>query len=146
MLLANILKNSRYFIANRSRANEAGIAYSEISSRFFEGAAAGTIMLGIAPDTEEFHQNFDWQDAIIPIPFDCPDIADIIHSLNSQPERLEIIRRQNVSQAMLRHDSVHRLQTVFETLNLMPTPKMSQRVETLKEIAYSIYQPQAEQV
>ncbi|WP_204141721.1 glycosyltransferase [Halomicronema sp. CCY15110] len=146
MLLANILKNSCYFIANRSRANETEVAYSEISSRFFEGAAAGTVMLGIAPDTEEFHQNFDWQDAIIPIPFDCPNIADIIQSLNSQPERLEIIRRQNVSQAMLRHDSVHRLQKVFETLNLAPTPKMLQRVDTLKEIAHSIYQPQAEQV
>lgn len=142
MLLANILKNSRYFIANRSRANETEVAYSEISSRFFEGAAAGTIMLGIAPDTEEFHQNFDWPDAVIPTPFDCPDIADLIQSLNNQPERLEGIRRQNVSQAMLRHDSVHRLQTIFDAVGLTPTPKMSQRVNTLQEIAHSLYQPQ----
>jgi hypothetical protein len=146
ILLANLLKNSRYFIANCSRANESQVAYSEISSRFFEGAAAGTVMLGKAPDTAEFHHNFDWPDAVIPIPFDCPDIAEIIQSLNHQPERLDVIRRQNVSQAMLRHDSVHRLQQIFDCLGLAPTSKMLKRVDSLKEMAQSIHRQQSEPV
>ena len=55
-MLATILKNSRYFIANRSYINrpEFTEGREEISARFYEGAAAGTVMIGEAPRVEEF--------------------------------------------------------------------------------------------
>jgi hypothetical protein len=49
----------------------------EIPARFYEGAAAGTVMIGEAPGTEEFKRQFDWPDAVIHMPFDSPDIGRI---------------------------------------------------------------------
>ena len=36
--------------------------------------AAGTVMIGEAPRTEEFERQFDWPDAVIHLPFDSPDV------------------------------------------------------------------------
>jgi hypothetical protein len=76
-MLATILKHSCYFIANRSRVDnpEFTAGCHEISARFYEGAAVGTVMIGEAPRTEEFKRQFDWPDAVIHVPFDSPDIA-----------------------------------------------------------------------
>ena len=51
IMLATLLKHSRYFIANRSHVNnpEFTAGRDEISARFYEGAAAGTVMIGEAP-------------------------------------------------------------------------------------------------
>ena len=53
-MLATLLRNSRYFIANRSHVNnpEFTAGRDEISARFYEGAAAGTVMIGEAPRTQ----------------------------------------------------------------------------------------------
>src|SRR5207248_4288889 len=63
-MLATILRHSQYFIANRSYVNrpEFTAGREEISSRFYEGAAAGTVMMGEAPRAEEFARQFDWPD------------------------------------------------------------------------------------
>src|SRR5262249_17784813 len=59
--LASLLQRSRYFIANRGRVNEPEHTRGrdEISGRFYEGAAAGTVMLGEPPRTDEFARQFD---------------------------------------------------------------------------------------
>ena len=79
LMLATTLKHSRYFIAHRSRVNdpEFTAGRDEISARFYEGAAAGTVMVGEAPRTEDFKRQFDWPDAVIQVPFDAPDIGQI---------------------------------------------------------------------
>lgn len=140
LLLANLLKRSRYFIANRARANEPTITKGkdELSSRFFEGAAAGTIMLGDPPLTAEFNQCFDWPDAVISIPFDAPDIAAIIADLDTQADRIRCIRNNNVAYSLLRHDSVHRLEEIFKEVGIEPTNAMKRRKSYLKDIAASL--------
>ena len=77
LMLATILKHSRYFIANRSHVNnpEFTAGRDEISARFYEGVAAGTAMIGEAPRTEAFQRQFDWPDAVIHLPFDSPDVC-----------------------------------------------------------------------
>jgi len=107
----------------------------EISSRFYEGAAAGTVMIGEAPRTEEFKRQFDWPDAVIHVPFDSPKIGDILADLSSNMERLRTIRRNNAREAALRHDWLHRIQAVFATLGLTPTDAMQARAERLSQIA-----------
>ena len=64
------------------------VGRDEISARFYEGAAAGTVMIGEAPRTDEFKRQFDWPDAVIDLPFDSPDIGNILADLNGDPERL----------------------------------------------------------
>jgi hypothetical protein len=137
LLLAELLRHSRYYVANRSRANEPNFTANrqEISGRFFEGAAAGTVMLGEAPEMTDFKELFDWQDAVINVSFDCADIERVLAELDSDPERLLRIRCQNSSQAALRHDWVHRLHHVFDVLGLPSTSGMIQREQQLRALS-----------
>jgi hypothetical protein len=136
-MLGSILRHSRYFIANRSRVNdpEFTAGREEISARFYEGAAAGTVMIGEAPRSQEFVRQFDWPDAVIHVPFDSPDIGRILADLNSDPKRLQAIRCNNARQAALRHDWLHRIRVVFEVLGLAPTEGMQARAHRLEQIA-----------
>jgi hypothetical protein len=140
LLYANLLRRSRYFIANKARANEPEVTRGadEIAGRFFEGAAAGTVMVGVPPESPAFAQHFGWPDAVIPTPFDAPDIADILARLDADPRRVEGIRRRNVAESLLRNDWVHRLVTIFGTVGLEPTPGMLQRVARLRAIAAEV--------
>jgi hypothetical protein len=137
LLLANLLKRSRFFIANRALVNEDEMTAGrdEISGRFYEGAAAGTVMLGEAPRTEEFKRQFDWPDAVIPLPFHSPDVGRVLFDLGRDSDRLERISLDNVRNAALRHDWVHRLRAVFETVGLPPTEAMLERESRLEAIA-----------
>ncbi len=136
-MLATLLKHSCYYIANRSYANKPEFTegHDEISARFYEGAAAGTVMIGEAPRTEEFKQQFDWSGAVIHMPFDSPDVSCILADLNGDPERLRAVRRNNVREAAQRHDWLHRIQVVFDTLGLEPTGEMRARAKRLKQVA-----------
>jgi Glycosyl transferases group 1 len=136
-MLATLLKHSCYYIANRGHVNEPEFTAGreEISARFYEGAAAGAVMIGEPPRTKEFKRQFDWPGALIDVPFDSPDIGRILAELNSDPERLRAIRRSNVREAALRHDWLHRIQVVFDTLGLAPTEKMRARAKQLDQIA-----------
>jgi Glycosyl transferases group 1 len=137
--LAALLKHSRYFIANRSYVDrpEFTAGRDEISARFYEGAAAGAVMIGEAPRTEEFARQFDWPDALIPVPFDSPDIGRILADLDGEPERLRAVRSANVRNAAQRHDWLHRILTVLDAVGLPPTGKMRARARRLERIASS---------
>jgi hypothetical protein len=136
-MLATILKHSCYYIANRSYVNKPELirGRDETSSRFYEGVAAGTVMIGEAPHTEEFRRQFNWPDAVIHVPFDSPDIGRIVADLDSDPKRLRTIRRNNVREAALSHDWLHRIRVVFDVLGLPPTEGMRARAQRLDQIA-----------
>lgn len=136
-MLATILRHSRYFVANRSHVNnpEFTAGRDEISARFYEGLAAGTVMIGEAPRSAEFARQFDWPDAVIHLPFDSPDVAHILADLNGNPGRLAAIGNRNAREAALRHDWLYRIQTVFDVLGLAPTEKMQMRADQLAQAA-----------
>ena len=137
LLLASLLQRSRYFIANRSRINdpENTGGHEEIAGRFYEGAAAGAVMLGEPPNTEQFRSQFGWPDAIIRMPFDCPDVGRVLAELDADPQRLARIEHENARNAALQHDWIHRLEIVFKTVGLDPTPAMIERRRRLDELA-----------
>ena len=137
LLLASMLQRSRYYFANRARVNEPEYTRGrdEISGRFYEGAAAGAVMIGEAPQLDSFARQFDWTDAVIHVPFDSPDIIHILARLDADPERLARIRRNNIINAALRHDWLNRLRTVFDTFGLRPTPAMLLRQQRLQALA-----------
>ena len=136
-MLASLLQRSRYYIANRSYVNipEVAKGLEEISARFYEGAASGAVMIGEAPKSKEFDQQFNWPDAVINLPFNSPQILEFLTELDQDKQRLERIRRNNVTNAALRHDWVYRLKTVFDTLNVTPTAAMNKRMESLNILA-----------
>jgi len=137
LLLASLLQRSRYLITNRALANEPEITmgHDELGSRFYEGVAAGTVLLGEPPVTEEFNRQFGWPDAVIQVPIDSPDIGEVLAELDRDPQRLARIRRDNLRNAALRHDWIYRIRTVFETVGIAPTQAMLAREERLRELA-----------
>ncbi len=139
-LIANIAKRSRYFVVNSAKANrkwETG-GQDEIGYRYFEGAAAGTVMIGSHPETEVFKEHFDWPDSVIKVPFDCPNIADVLAELDSQPKRIEKIRRDNIVQSLLRHDWVYRWKAILEIAGFEPEIAVAEREKRLEKLASEV--------
>ncbi len=136
-LMANLLKDSRYFITNHAKANMPVLitSDSEIGYRFFEGAAAGTVMIGCPPQGEHFKRYFDWPDAVIPIRFDEPNIDQIISELDAQPDYLKQIQTNNVVNSLRKHDWVYRWEKVLQKLGLPSTHAMAVRQTRLKVLA-----------
>ncbi len=140
LLYSNLLKRSRYFIANCARANEPAVTKGndEIAARFFEGAAAGTVMVGVPPRTEVFRELFDWPDAVIPAPFDAPRIGDLIQELDQDPERVARIRLAGVTNALLRHDWAYRLRTILGDAGVSLPPALLEREARLRATSEKI--------
>jgi len=138
--LTNMAKRSRYFIVNPGhidRPDRTG-GQSEISFRYFEGAASGTIMIGEHPKSEEFRELFNWPEAVIHLPFGSDKIKTIINELDRQPDRQEKIRRNNMVQSLLRHDWVYRWEIILETAGLKPMPELLERKKRLRDLSNMI--------
>jgi hypothetical protein len=141
-LIANVAKRSRYFLVNPGlidRPDKRGNQI-EVGNRYFEGAAAGAILVGERPNNQVFETLFDWPDAVIPLAYDSPDINLLIRELDQQPEKQDRIRRNNVTQALLRHDWVYRWEVMLKAAGLEPMPELLQRKESLRKLAVSVSQ------
>ena len=139
-LFANVAKRSRYFIVNPGYIDRPDIRGDqiEIGNRYFEGAASGTVMVGERPKTETFEQLFDWPDAVVDLPYNSTNIDAVIRDMDRQPERIENIRRANVTQALLRHDWAYRWEAILQATGLAPMPELSARKERLRHLAGNI--------
>ncbi len=136
-LMANMAKRSRYFIVNPGKIDfpeETG-DQSEFGSRLFEGAAAGTIMIGEHPKNKEFDKIFHWPDAVVHLPYASDKIEMIINELDRQPDRQEKIRKNNVVQSLLHHDCIYRWETILRIAGLEPMPMLYERKKRLSELS-----------
>lgn len=144
--LAELIKRSRYFPAMRAKFDvpQQTATQHEVGFRFFEGAAAGAVLLGAAPNTPMFDQFFGWKDAVVPC---TPDnIATVIEALESDPERVERIRRSNIINSLRRHDCADRWSDVLAAAGLPTTPGIEARRHRLAELMMSIGQDTASAV
>lgn len=133
-LFANLIRRCRYFLVSRAKTNEPGQVQGqqEFGPRFFEGAAAGAVLVGDAPDRGPFLEQFDWPDALIREPADSKKIPDLIAELDADPVRLDKVRRANVSNVLRRHDWVYRWQQVLDVVGLPATEALRARREALE--------------
>jgi Glycosyl transferases group 1 len=139
-LYSNLVKRSHYMIVNKAKFDLQAQAnpQEEVGPRFFEAAAGGAVMLGSPPKCETFTDFFDWEDAVIEIPFDCSNIADIINDLNAQPERLARIRRESVVSSLLRNDWIYRWEEILKTIGIDTTPQIQKRKAYLENLVCNI--------
>ena len=140
LLLANTIKRTRFFMAFNpsSLANTKAdkVAGEQVlPARLFEGAAGGAIILGSAPQCPEFHEYFDWPDAVIEISPESGDIAAVIDELDAQPQRAELIRRTNAIRCLLKHDWVYRWEHILSTIGMEPLAQLRHRKSRLSDIA-----------
>lgn len=137
LMLAEKLKRTRFFMANKAKVNEEGEKgdQEEVGFRFFEGAAAGTVMIGDPPDVVSFRENFDWPDAVVHLPYGSTAVADVLDELASDPDRLERISRENVRNSLERHDWAYRWEQVLGWAGLPPDDRLDERKEGLRSLA-----------
>jgi len=147
ILFSNTAKRSKYFIVNPGLIDRPEVRGNqmETGNRYFEGAAAGTIMLGERPDNPAFEELFGWPDAVIQMPYNCGEVEEIIGPIESDPERQDRIRRRNVAEALMRHDWVYRWEVILQAVGLEPTLAMSRRKDTLSQLAQIAACNQAQQ-
>lgn len=139
-MFANFAKRSRYFIVAPAKAYQPDESKDqiEVGFRYFEGSAAGAILLGQIPHGEAFDELFNWQDSVIEIKADGTDVEECLASLASQPERLQAISRRNAKHALLRHDWVYRWQQILDIASLPALPALDIRKEKLRALAEQI--------
>lgn len=136
-LFANVAKRSRYFMVapGKMDAPEETQGQVEVGHRYYEGAAAGTVMVGQAPDCDAFRELFPWDDPVIHVEPNGSDVCEVLTRLDSEPERVAALSRRNASQALLRHDWVYRWKEIFETARIPPSAQMAARERRLAELA-----------
>lgn len=136
-LFANTAKRSNYFIVNPGqidRPDKRGNQI-EIGNRYFEGIAAGMILVGEVPKNGEFEKLFDWPDAVIHLPYGSEDVDEVFCALEEDPGRQERIRSANVVQALKRHDWAYRWEAILRRVGLEPAPGLSARKIRLSALA-----------
>ncbi len=138
--LADIVKRTRYFLVNVAQCTVPALTggQQELGYRYFEGAAAGTVLIGELPPRAAAAAGFDWPDAVVPLPFDSDAIGEVIRTMDADPARVAQIRRNNMIQSLRRHDHVHRWARVLEAAGLEPMPALQERRRALNELADQI--------
>src|SRR5258706_266852 len=136
-LFANMAKRSRYFLVGAAKmdALDERRGQAEVGYRYYEGAAAGTVMIGEAPDCEAYRELFGWPEAVIQAQPDGSDIMAVLRDLGSDPERTAAISRRNAKEALLHHDWIHRWNEMFRVAGIEPSPGMAARERRLKDLA-----------
>lgn len=136
---ASLLQRSRYSVVYRINDEPGRIKRTggeeSLTNRYFEALAAGTIMLGSAPDSEEWNEAFPWPDAIVPLRAPAPDVLDVIEELDRDPARIDRARRAAISTFLHRHDWAHRWREVLALVGVEEHPRLAQRLDRLRERA-----------
>jgi hypothetical protein len=136
-LYASIAKRSRYFLVAPGKANMLEETQGQIEPgfRYYEGSAAGAVMLGQAADCEAFRTMFDWPDAVIEVKPDGSDLAGVLAELAADPARVARAARRNSAEALLRHDWIYRWKRILEIAGLESGPGMAVRETALRNLA-----------
>lgn len=134
-LLANLVKRTKYFVANRAKIDHVETrGQEEIGSRHFEGAAGGAVMIGEPPRCQTFTENFDWPDAVVPMAWNTDRPEDVIAALEADPKRVARIRAANLRNVLLRHDWAYRWERVLAAASMQALPGLAERRKQLQRL------------
>ncbi len=135
-MLAHSAMRSRFFISFPAKfGDDETQGQSEVGARFFEGTAAGAVLLGQAPSALTFRRDFPWPDAVVELNADGSDVADVLADLSQRPDELARLGTRNAVAALQRHDWAHRWSSILDTIGLAPRPALGERVRTLEVLA-----------
>ena len=134
--VAGLIQRSHFFITNRPKCNrdDHTRGQHELGFRFFEGAAAGAVLVGAVPQIEPFETHFGWPDAVTHMPVGTTDLRPLLE-LAADPDRCERIRRRNVLESLRRHDWLYRWQRILDLAGLPHTEAMTSRARRLEQLA-----------
>jgi hypothetical protein len=136
-LLASMAKRSHCFMVGAAKMGVLADTHGqlEVGYRYFEGSAAGAVMIGQAPDCASFHELFGWPDSVIPLHPDGSNVPQVMTALSAEPERFDCIGRENAAQALLRHDWAYRWKQILSIAGVPISPALHARERRLQELA-----------
>jgi len=135
-MLASAARVSRFFITYPAKfGDEVTHGQSEVGARYFEGTAAGAVLLGQAPGALAFRRDFPWRDAVVELNGDGSDVADVLADMGRRPGELARLGARNAVAALRRNDWAHRWGSILETAGLAPRPALNERVRALEALA-----------
>jgi hypothetical protein len=139
LVTAEMIKRSKFFMAYDFSIETTGILKNvnrtSLSTRYFEGAAGGAVILGTGQTIPDYHEHFDWEDIVIEMPQDTADVRSFLADLMSQQDRLTRASVRNAVHSLRRHDWAHRWADVLRTLGMAPRPALQERLDKLSAIA-----------
>jgi hypothetical protein len=137
LLMANTAKRSKFFMVNPGKVDIPGeiTIQSEIGNRFFEGIAAGTIMVGEHPQVDAFKELFYWPDAVVNLPFDSEAIDTIFEEFERDPERRRAVTEKNILESLSKHDWLYRWGVILQKVGLEPMPGYFERQKVLDDLS-----------
>lgn len=137
LLLAQQIAQSSFFIAHRAKFDQPDETTNahDFGNRFADGAAAGAILIGDVPNTEEFRKEFNWEDAVFSYPADAPGFDAHIMSLLRQKERLEAASIRNVVESLRRNDWVYRWEVMLRAAGMQLKDRAVARKQVLSDAA-----------
>jgi hypothetical protein len=135
-LVANIAKRSRYFVTYPALfGSDETQGQSEVGARFFEGAAAGAVLIGQAPTSPAFTRDFDWPDVVIDVGTSEAEFVAATAKFGNEPERLAALSRKNAVEALRRFDWVYRWREILRIAGIETTPRLKEREKYLQQLA-----------
>ena len=136
LLLSNLLKRSKCFVTFPGRFDEIYRTGGEevIGARYFEGAAAGALMIGHQPRNELFRELVFWPNAVIDLDSNSAPIEKVIRDLTTEPA-CDAQRRDNIAYSLLHHDWANRWEIVLDLAQLPGLPGLLDRKRKLKELS-----------
>ncbi|MEX0268731.1 glycosyltransferase [Leptolyngbyaceae cyanobacterium UHCC 1019] len=111
---------------------------SPLLYRWFEGWAAGCVIVGKKPLDRGVERLMGWQDSTLGIPENPNEVIPFFEALLQDESRLQEISWRNYVECRLRHDWRYRLRDLFEKLQLPLPVRLSEQLDQLQR--YKQYQ------
>jgi len=135
-MLGNYARRSRFFVTYPAKfGDEESQGQSEVGARYFEGAAAGAVLLGQAPTAPAFRDDFPWPDPVIELRADGKDTAEVLAAAAARPGELERMGTRNAVAALRHYDWAHRWQAILAMAGAAPRPELAARLRALEALA-----------
>lgn len=135
-MLAASAKRSRFFITYPAKfGNEENQGQSEVGARYFEGLAAGAVLLGQAPSAPAFRRDFPWPDAVAEARPDGSDVAEVLAGIEEGPDGVPRLSARNAVHALRHHDWGYRWRAMLRLADAAPHPGLERRLAGLEALA-----------
>ena len=139
-LVATCARRAQFFVTYPAKVDTPGETrgQSEVGARFYEGAAAGAVLIGQAPTTPAFAREFDWRDAVIDIGTTTESVAAALDRMRVDPDYSAALGRRNAVEAMRRFDWGYRWEQVLRIAGLAALPPLERRLARLAREAAAV--------
>lgn len=135
-MLANTLKRSRFFVTYPAKFGEDETGgQSEVGARYFEGLAAGAVLLGQRPGAPSFDEDFPWPDAVVGAAPDGSNLAQVLSVLQERIPDMDRLARRNALHGLRHHDWAHRWSSILQLAGMARRPALEERLRALEGLA-----------